>query len=111
MAAPELSRRGFESCFAEALDIVRQAAGGFGLSIDLDVFEPRRVPGVGSAAPCGLQPEPVLASLAGLRREPKLLAVEITEFNPGRDIEGRTAVLLSSLVANFLPQGTDRQDY
>jgi len=74
------------------------------------VFEPRRVPGVGIAEPCGLQPEPVLAGIAGLRTLPDLLAVEITEFNPGRDIEGRTAALLSSLIANFLPQATDPQD-
>jgi arginase len=109
MAAPELSRRGFDACFAEALEVVRQAAVGFGISIDLDVFEPRRVPGVGSAEPCGLQPEPVLASLAGLRMAPDLLAVEITEFNPDRDIEGRTAALLSSLIASFLPLGGDPQ--
>jgi arginase family enzyme len=62
------------------------------------------VPGVGSAEPCGLQPEPVLASLTRLRTAPDLLAVEVTEFNPGRDIEGRTAALLSGLIANFLPQ-------
>jgi arginase len=56
MAAPELSRRGFETCFAEALDIVHRAACGFGIRIDLDVFEPRRVPGVGrpSRAVCSL---------------------------------------------------------
>jgi arginase len=104
MAAPELSRRGFETCFAEALDIVRRAACGFGVSIDLDVFEPRRVPGVGSAEPCGLQPEPVLASLAGLRTAADLLALEITEFNPARDIECGTAALLSRMIANFLPR-------
>ncbi len=103
MTAVELERRGIEACLAEALAIVRQAPGGFGLSIDLDVFEPQRAPGVGSAEPCGLQPEPVLACLDELRKAPGLLAVEITEFNPGRDVEGRTAALLASLVAAFLP--------
>ena len=62
------------------------------------------MPGVGSAEPCGLQPEPVLASIADLRTALDLLEVEVTEFSPGRDIECRTAALLSRLIANFLPQ-------
>lgn len=106
--APELGRRGFAACFDEALAIVRQAPGGFGISIDLDVFEPRRVPGVGSAEPDGLLPEAVLAGLGGVAADPTLLAVEITEFNPGRDIGGRTSVLLAQLIAAFVPAAGTR---
>ena len=103
MGAPELSKRGFRACFDEALAIVRQAPGGFGISIDLDVFEPRDVPGVGSAEPGGLPPDLVLAGVQDLAGDPALLAVEITEFNPARDVGGRTADLLSRLIAAFLP--------
>lgn len=100
--AEELRARGVEQCLAEALAITRRAAGGWGISIDLDCFDPARAPGVGSAEPDGPQPEPVLALLRAVRDDPTLLAVEITEFNPERDVEGRTARLIAGLVRALL---------
>ena len=101
--AAELERRGFDACLPEALAIARRAPAGWGISIDLDFFDPARAPGVGSAEPDGPQPERVLAMLRALRDDPALLVVEITEFNPDRDIEGRTAALVAALVGTLLP--------
>jgi arginase len=101
--AAELERRGFDACLPEALAIARRAPAGWGISIDLDFFDPASAPGVGCAEPDGPQPGRVLAMLRALRGDPALLAVEITEFNPDRDIEGRTAALVAALVGALLP--------
>lgn len=98
----EVERLGFGAAFDAALAIVRRAKGGFGISVDLDVFEPEQAPGVGTPEPCGLPIEPVLAGLDRLQREAGLLAMEITEYNPDRDKGGRTAALVARLVATLL---------
>lgn len=100
--AAELRARGFAACLAEGLVIARRAPGGWGISIDLDCFDPARAPGVGSAEPDGPQPEPVLALLRAVRDDLALLAVEISEYNPDRDVDGRTAALIAQLVRALL---------
>ncbi len=101
--AAQLRWRGFATCLAEGLVIARRAPGGWGISIDLDCFDPACAPGVGSAVADGPQPEPVLRLLRTVRDDPSLLAVEIVEYNPARDQGGRTAALVAALVGALLP--------
>jgi len=61
-----------------------------------------QAPGVGTPEPCGLPAEPVIAGLERLVREPGLRALEITEFNPDRDRDGRTALLAARLIGTLL---------
>ncbi len=100
--AAEIDRRGLAACLDDALAIVRRAPAGWGISIDLDFFDPAWAPGVGSAEPDGACPPPVLAMLRSARDDAGLLALEITEYNPHRDIAGRTANLASALVASLI---------
>lgn len=108
IGADEIGRRGFRETFAEAVRIVQAAPDGFGVTLDLDAFDPCLIPGVGSPEPDGLDTGAVLEELRRLSRSPGLLGVEIVEYNPDRDRGGVTADLIADLVGALLPPGKQR---
>lgn len=89
----EIERRGLAGTLAEALGRVAAAPGGFGISLDLDLFPPDEAPGVNTPAPGGRPAAEWLAALRGLAADPRCLALEIAECDPGRDRDGITARL------------------
>ncbi|MFC5301392.1 arginase [Azospira restricta] len=108
IGAEEIAAKGFAAAFAEAVAIVAAAPHGFGLTLDLDAFDPRLVPGVGSPEPDGLGTWEVIEGLRALARAPGLLALEIVEYNPDRDRGGVTADLIADLIAAVAPPGRAR---
>ena len=98
----ELQRRGIGAAFDEALSIARSASAGFGISIDLDVIEPNAAPGVATPVPGGLQAEDIAHALAGIAGDRRLLAIEIAEYCPRRDRDGRTERVIERLLAGLL---------
>lgn len=103
IGAEEIGRRGFSAACAEALDIVARAPAGFGVTLDLDAIDPRVAPGVGSPEPDGLAASDAVRALQRIATTPGLRALEIVEYNPDRDREGRTAQLITALIAAVLP--------
>lgn len=101
--AEEIADIGFRAAFAEAVSIVAAAPKGFGVTLDLDAFDPRLVPGVGSPEADGLDPGGMVEELRRLAWQPGLLAVEIVEYNPDRDRKGVTADLICDLIGTLLP--------
>ncbi|MDA8384078.1 MAG: arginase [Betaproteobacteria bacterium] len=98
----EVRRRGLGAVVADALNIVGSGTAGFGVSIDLDVFDPLEEPGVGSAAPDGLFRRDLCEALAPVLRHPNLVGLEIAEYNPYRDADNATAqaaIALAQLLA------------
>ena len=100
---PEIQSRGFASVLDEALTIVTENTKGFGVSIDLDGFDPLDAPGVGSPAPNGLRAKKVLPHLSEIRNNSKFCALEIAEFNPHLDKDFKTAQLTCDLADALLP--------
>jgi arginase len=100
----EIGERGLAACLVEAAAIVTAAANGFGITIDLDAFDPAAAPGVGSPEPEGLPVREVHAGLQRLAASRSLLAMEIAEYNPDRDRHGMTAKLICNLIRDILPQ-------
>jgi ornithine--oxo-acid transaminase len=105
--AAEIARRGLDEALREALRIVGAAPAGFGLTFDLDVFDPAEAPGVNSPAPGGLPATAWLAALAGLANRPGCLAVEIAECDPSRDVDGRTTRLAVALAGALRASSAD----
>ena len=101
----EIDQRGFKAAFDEALGIVSSAPEGFGVTLDLDAFDPQLAPGVGSPEPDGLGVRDVIGGLRRLADLPGLLALEIVEYNPDRDRGGVTAELITDLIEAILPPG------
>lgn len=100
---PEVLNRGFEAVIQEAIAQVTQNTKAFGISIDLDAFDPKYAPGVGSPSHEGLNPAEVLPHLHYVRNHGKFAAMEITEFNPDQDRDNLTETLVKSLLKELLP--------
>ncbi len=99
----EIAEKGFHAVMQEALDIVSSNTKGFGISIDLDCFDPTEAPGVNTPAPQGLlQSEalPVFKELVA--NNPTFRALEIAEYNPTTDMDHKTAQLTVEIAKSLL---------
>jgi arginase len=95
----EVARRGIPDVLAEAHAIATKGTAGYGLSLDLDAFDPAEAPGVGTPAPDGIRAREFLDAWSGLTADPACRAIEFVELNPHRDRGGKTTRLLGTLVA------------
>ena len=88
--------------FMEAYRLVAKETGNVYVSFDMDSVRSSDAPGVSAPTPTGLTAEEVLecAYLSG--SEPKTAMIDICEFNPKYDADGRTAKLAAMVAANFL---------
>jgi len=98
----EVMRRGTHAVLRDAVEIVRAGTAGYGLSIDLDAIDPRQAPGVGTPAANGLDVPRLCAALRGIGNDRRLAGIEISEYNPSRDLDGRTARVVLELVDSIL---------
>ncbi|HEX5393099.1 MAG TPA: arginase [Rhodocyclaceae bacterium] len=96
-----IASRGIEAVLKEAIDIASLGTTGFGLSIDLDVFDPSEAPGVNSPAADGASSAAWLPLLKGLAARDDCLAVEIVEYDPTRDPLGITSALACHLTKSL----------
>src|SRR5260370_16186183 len=104
-------RRGLDAVLADALLIATSGTGAFGLTIDLDGFEPEDAPGIGLKTENGLRRAEMLRALAGLGRRGDLAAIEIVEYIPELDEDRRTAHLVRDLLTALLaPEHLARDD-
>ena len=94
----EIARRGVSDTLREALAVVSDAPGGFGITLDLDSIDPQDAPGVTTPAPNGLRGSDLVTALAEHGGEPRLLGLEITEYNPATDVDGKTAGIIERLI-------------
>lgn len=100
----EIHRRGLAEVFDAARAIVRNGTAGFGVSVDLDAFDPEEEPGVGSPVPGGLNRAELADALSHLRGDPAFVAMEIAEYNPRRDRGHATADAVGALVGAITPR-------
>lgn len=95
----EIIQRGMEAVWTEALAIVQNSTSGFGISLDLDVLDPKEEPGVGSPEPGGVLKNKLVEMLGTLKANPNFMAMEIVEYNPYLDRQFVTANAVCDLVA------------
>ncbi len=98
----EIRRDGLDHVMRAALNIARSAAGGYGISIDLDAIDPVDAPGVGSPEPGGIPAQTLLNSLVLAQGDAALLGVEVAELNPFRDRADKTTQLTLDLLSAML---------
>ncbi|MCC6889366.1 MAG: arginase family protein [Hyphomicrobiales bacterium] len=96
----ELGRRGLDAALDEARAIAMRDSCGFGVSLDLDAFDPVDAPGVGTPVGGGIRAGAFLDAWTDLTQTPACRAIEIVEYNPRRDRAGRTAALMTALVSS-----------
>jgi arginase len=102
MMMAEVKARGMRACLAEAVALASRGTAGFGITIDLDGFDPEDAPGIGLKEPDGLRAAETIAALAGLARHPALAALEIVEYIPEFDRDLQTAHLVRDLILAML---------
>ncbi len=98
----EIRRRGIDAVLAEALDIASAGTSGFGVSIDLDVVTPEDAPDVGTPVAGGVTSEELARALEAIAARPSLAAIELVEYSPRLDRDGRTARVALDLLAAAL---------
>jgi arginase len=98
----EVRERGLAAVMTEAVRIASTGTAGFGLTIDLDGFDPEDVPGVGLKVADGIRGADAARVLRGIGHHPRLRALEIVEYSPELDREQRTATLVLDLLASML---------
>ncbi|HEU4924407.1 MAG TPA: arginase [Burkholderiales bacterium] len=98
----EIRSRGIDAVLDEALDIATAGTSGFGVSIDLDVIEPEEAPHVGTPVTGGVTSAGLARALEDIAGRPGLAAIELVEYSPRLDHEGRTARVAVDLIAALL---------
>ena len=98
----EVTRRGLAAVMRKALAIVTAGTAGFGVTLDLDALDPRDAPGVNTPVANGIRSQELAVALECVSSHPALVALEIAEYNPGRDRNGRTAAVVTQLIDAML---------
>lgn len=98
----EVRRRGLRSVFDEAQAIATGGTTRYGISIDLDVVTPEEAPGVGTPVAGGIAAAELVGAIESIGRRPELAAVELVEYCPRLDAEGRSAKIAVNLLAAAL---------
>jgi arginase len=108
----EIRRRGIESALDEALSIATTGTEAYGISVDLDAITPEDAPGVGTPVKEGLSGHDLARAIARVGGSDRLAAVELVEYVPRLDPDGRTARVAVDIVAAALcgRGGGTRQD-
>lgn len=108
-AMEEIRERGIDVVLREAAARARARTVAYGITVDLDAFDPQQAPGVTTPASGGLAVAPVAKVLAELCAAHPPVAVEIAEYNPHRDSDGITVGAIEQLASAAL-QGVKRSD-
>lgn len=95
----EVEQRGLEAVMKEALQIATQDTVGFGVTIDIDSIDPKEAPGTGVSEENGLSANDLCHALKQVAKHENFVGAEIVEFDPGRDKEHMTEILITRLLS------------
>jgi arginase len=91
---------------ARGLDAVMPCPdGAFGITLDMDAIDPEDAPAVGTPEPGGIRAADLLPILSRLLASPHCLALEIAEYSPPHDVEGKTAALMEAILRAAVQPG------
>jgi arginase len=98
----EVRERGLEAVFDEALGIATSGTEAFGISVDLDVVTPDEVPAVGTPVEGGIAAQDLARAIKRIGGRRDLAAVELVEYCPRLDRDGRSAKAAVEILAAAL---------
>lgn len=94
----DIETLGLRDVINQSIEIVTRNTDGFGISIDLDGFDPKDAPAVSVPEKNGILVEDFLTYFPLITHHPKLIGADIVEFNPEKDINQKTEKLIAHLV-------------
>lgn len=89
--ASVVAKIGIEAALAQARKIIGTP---FGISLDVDVFDPSQAPAVGTPVGAGLVSATLITAMRGWARLPACVGVELAEFHPAQDQKQQTLHLI-----------------
>jgi arginase len=98
----DIDRRGMAECVEDAVAIVSQAPGGFAVTFDIDMIDPRFAPGSGTLVRGGTTYREAHLALEIIAAHGGMRSLEIVEVNPLLDQSNITVELACELILSAL---------
>ena len=94
----DIDRRGMVACMEEALSIVSKASGGYAVTFDVDIIDPRFAPGSGTLVRGGITYREAHLAMEMVAENGLMQSFEIVEVNPLLDSQNITVELAGELI-------------
>ena len=98
----DIDRRGIADCVRDAISIASQAPGGYAVTFDIDMIDPRFAPGSGTLVRGGATYREAHLALEMIAEHGGLVSFEIVEVNPLLDQSNITVELACELILSAL---------
>ncbi len=98
----DIDRRGMLACVEDALAIASKASGGFAVTFDVDMIDPRFAPGSGTLVRGGTTYREAHLALEVIAEHGGMRSFEIVEVNPMLDQSNITVELACELILSAL---------
>jgi arginase len=98
----DIDRHGMLACVEDAVKIASQASGGFAVTFDVDIIDPRFAPGSGTLVRGGITYREAHLALEVIAEAGGMRSFEIVEVNPMLDQSNITVELASELILSAL---------
>ncbi len=98
----DIDRRGMLACVEDAIDIASQASGGYAITFDVDMIDPRFAPGSGTLVRGGTTYREAHLALEVIAERGGMRSFEIVEVNPMLDKSNITVELAGELILSAL---------
>jgi arginase len=98
----DIDRRGMADCVADAIAIASQASGGYAVTFDVDMIDPRFAPGSGTLVRGGTTYREAHLALEMIAENGGMRSIEMVEVNPVLDHSNLTVELACELILSAL---------
>lgn len=98
----EIDRRGMLACIEDAVEIASQAPGGYAVTFDVDIIDPRFAPGSGTLVRGGVTYREAHLALEVIAERGGMRSFELVEVNPMLDQSNITVELAGELILSAL---------
>lgn len=98
----DIDKRGMPACVKDAIEIASQATGGYAVTFDVDMIDPRFAPGSGTLVRGGVTYREAHLALEIIAEHGGMRSFEIVEVNPMLDQSNITVELACELILSAL---------
>ncbi|MBK9153155.1 MAG: arginase [Chloracidobacterium sp.] len=98
----DIDKRGMQACVSEAIAIASRAEGGYAVTFDVDIIDPRFAPGSGTLVRGGITYREAHLALEMIAEDGGMRSFEIVEVNPMIDQSNITVELACELILSAL---------
>ena len=98
----DIDRHGMLACVEDAIKIASQASGGYAVTFDIDMIDPRFAPGSGTLVRGGTTYREAHLALEAIAEHGGMRSFEIVEVNPMLDENNITVELAGELILSAL---------